>query len=190
MHVAAESFAPEGALRPAWTDPIFDVFQGAETSDPALFQRVEEVRAACTAHDAGGTGLLIHQDAHLSNLHITDDGRISLFDFDDCAYGTPTHDIAIVLFCWLLGRDEDQHPAARRFVAHFMRGYERHTSLRAGWHEGADRFMTFREVDIYWLVKDESPPDVTPLEKRFMEGRRERIFDGVPYLGSPLADVL
>ena len=65
-----------GAPRPPWTDPIFDVFQGAEVSDPPLYERAGEVRVACAAHDAGGTGLLIHQDAHSGNLLITDDGRI------------------------------------------------------------------------------------------------------------------
>lgn len=191
MHRAAESFKPEGPLRPPWTDPIFDVeLSAAEASDPELFRRVGEVRAACAAHRAGGTGLLIHQDAHFGNLHVTDDGQISIFDFDDCAYGTPTHDIAIVLFYWLMGRGEEQHSAARRFVTHFLRGYERHRTLPADWPEGADRFLSLREIDIYWLIKEESPEDVSPLEHRFMDGRRNRILDAVTYLDSPLGDIL
>lgn len=191
MHRATESFEPGGPLRPLWTDPIFDVgLNGAEVSDPDLFRRVGEIRAACAAHAAGGTGLLIHQDAHFGNLHITDEGRISLFDFDDCGYGTSTHDVAIVIFYWLMGFDEDQHSEARRFITHFQRGYERHRSLPHDWPEGADRFMSLREADVYWLIDEESPDDVSPMEERFMEGRRGRILDGVPYLGAPLADLL
>lgn len=191
MHRATQSFEPRGILRPLWTDPIFDVgFSAAEVSDPELFQRVGEVRAACAVHEAGGTGLLIHQDAHYGNLHITDDGLISLFDFDDCGYGTPTHDIAIVLFYWLMGLNEEQHAAARRFVAHFLRGYERHQTIPADWAEGADLFLSLREVDMYWLISEGAPDDVSPMEERFMNGRRERILNGVPYLSSPLADIL
>ncbi|MDJ0954484.1 MAG: phosphotransferase, partial [Acidimicrobiia bacterium] len=124
------------------------------------------------------------------NLHVTDEGLISLFDFDDCGYGTPTHDVAIVLFYWLLGRNEDQHSAAQRFAAHFLRGYERQETLPADWPEGADRFLSLREVDMYWLIGGESPSDMSPLEEIFMDGRRGRILDGVPYLGAPLAEIL
>ncbi len=191
LHRATRSFAPSGPLRPLWTDPIFDVgLSTSEQSDPELFARVDEIRAGCAAHEAGGTGLLIHQDAHYGNLHITDGGEISLFDFDDCAYGTPTHDVAIVLFYWLLGRGEEQHHEARRFAGHFVSGYERHLDLPANWTEGADLFLTLREVDIYWLIKLESPDGVSPLEQRFMEGRYGRILEGVPYLGAQLAEIL
>ncbi len=191
LHRATGTFVPSGTLRPLWTDPIFDVGLGAtEESDPEFFRRVGEVRAACAAHEAGGTGLLIHQDAHYGNLHITDEGSITLFDFDDCGYGTPTHDIAIVFFYWLMGRSEDQHSAARRFATLFVRGYERHQTLPSDWPEGADRFLSLREVDLYWLIGQESPGDLAAVEERFMEGRRNRILDGVPFLGSPLTEVL
>jgi Ser/Thr protein kinase RdoA (MazF antagonist) len=191
MHRATKGFEPHGTPRPLWTDPIFDAgLSAAEVSDPELFHRVAEIRAACAIHEAGSTGLLIHQDAHYGNLHITDDGLISMFDFDDCAYGTPTHDIAIVLFYWLMGLDEEQHSVARRFVANFLRGYERHQTIPHNWPDGADRFLSLREVDLYWLIAKESPDEVLPAEERFMDGRRDRILNGVPYLGSPLADVL
>ncbi|MDJ0952186.1 MAG: hypothetical protein QNJ81_00775 [Acidimicrobiia bacterium] len=42
--------------------------------------------------------MLIRQDAHYGNLHITDAGLVTLCDFDACGYGTPTHDITAVLF--------------------------------------------------------------------------------------------
>ena len=191
MHRAATGFKSGDMRRPLWTDPVFDVgFSAAKVSDPELYRRVGEVRAACGAHEAGDTGLLIHQDAHYGNLHLTDNGMISLFDFDDCGYGTPTHDIAIVLFYWLLGLGDEQHPEARRFVAHFLRGYERFQSIGADWPEGADLFLSLREVDIYWLIDQGSSGEMSPKEERFMNGRRGRILDGVPYLGSPLADIL
>jgi Ser/Thr protein kinase RdoA (MazF antagonist) len=188
-HAAMADFAPGTTLRPPWTDPIFDV--GFDPAIDAEFvARVDEIRAECAAHPAGAVDMLIHQDAHFGNLNITDEGRISLFDFDDCGYGTPTHDVAIVLFYWVMGAGDDQHDRVRRFLRHFMRGYERRASLPANWPEGADLFLTFREVDIYWLISLESIEDSSPLERTFMERRRERILDGVPFLGVPLADVI
>ena len=190
LHIAAEGFQPAGTPRPPWTDAVFDVGIGSDVNDAPLSRRLTEVRAACRSHDAGGTGLLIHQDAHYGNLHLTADGRISLFDFDDCAYGTPTHDVAIVLFYWLMGREEDLVPAARRFTTHFVRGYERRRTLPGDWPAGADRFLTLRELDMYWLIGHEAPTDGSPVEARFINGRRRRILEAVPYLGTPLADLL
>ena len=188
MHAAAASFRTE-IRRPDWTDPIFDVGLGSDTTDPELQQRLAEIKAAASKNLAGGTGLLIHQDAHLGNLFITDSGEITIFDFDDCAYGTPVHDVAIVLFYWVLGH-EDPPEEARRFLGYFLKGYERHASLTSGWATGADLFLSYREIDIFWLVETEEPEESSPAELRFMTGRRQRILDGVPYLGVPLVDVL
>lgn len=187
LHVAAEDFEPGSDRRPPWSDPIFDV--GFDAADAELHSRVAAVRAACMDHPAGGTGLLIHQDAHPGNLHLTDDGQITLFDFDDCAYGTPTHDVAIVLFYWLLGVD-DPSDATRTFVAPFIQGYEHHATLPPDWPGGADLFLSLRESEIYFLLTREPEDDWFGAEQRFMVGRRDRILDGIPYLGRPLAELL
>ena len=192
MHAAARSFEPVGAgRRPPWTDPIFDVGLGGGGDTPDdLVRRNREILAAASEHAAGGTGLLIHQDAHGGNLFMTDDGAITVFDFDDSAYGTPTHDVAIVLFYWLIGRDLDLAAETRSFLSHFLRGYGRHSELPSDWPVGADLFLSYREIDIFWLIEMEPEEDSSPGELRFMEGRRRRILEGVPYLGTPLADVL
>ena len=159
-------------------------------SHPELFLRMKEITAAAAAHPAGGSDLLIHQDAHLGNLFITKTGEITLFDFDDTAYGTPTHDLAIVLFYWVLGRPRELMPETRRFVTRFLRGYERHARLASDWPVGADLFLSFREIEIYWLLTSTARIDPSAEEIRFLDGRRERILAGVPFLGVPLADVL
>lgn len=188
MHEAAASFRA-AVRRPDWTNPIFDVGLGSDNSEPDLQRRLAEIKAAGADHPAGSTDLLIHQDAHFGNLFITEGGEITIFDFDDCAYGSPTHDVAIVLFYWVLGHDNPS-AEAKRFLGHFLRGYEQHASLPTDWAIGADLFLAYREIDIFWLVLTEDPEDSSPGELRFMDGRRERILDGVPYLGVPLADVI
>jgi Ser/Thr protein kinase RdoA (MazF antagonist) len=191
MHRVAAGFEPGPSRRPSWRDPIFDVgFGTAAESDPPLFRRRIEILEEAAADPAGADEMVIHQDVHTGNLFVTSDGQLTVFDFDDSAYGTPTHDVAIVLFYWLFGTDRDPGAELRRFLAHFMRGYEQHYRLPADWPDGADRFLSYRESDIYWLLLDEDPEHWFDAKKRFMAGRRERLLTGVPYLGTPLADML
>ena len=193
MHSAAGSFRPpEGATpRPPWTHPIFDVgLENASGTHPELVRRGRALRDAAAAHPAGAQDLLIHRDAHTGNLFATDAGGITVFDFDDCAYGTAVHDVAIVLFYWLTARAVDPAPEARRFLSQFLRGYERQARLPTDWPQGVDLFLSHRELDLYWLIAMEHAKEHSDRDRRFMEGRLEHILEGVPYLHVPLADVL
>lgn len=189
MHAAARDHVPPtSGRRPDWTDAIFDVGIGAlEESHPDLYRRNAEIIAAAAVTDAGGTGLLIHQDVHMGNVFVTDDGVITVFDFDDSAYGTPVHDVAIPLFYWVLVMGAD---AAAPFMRNFLKGYRRHAELPDGWEEDADRFLSYREIDIYWLVASEPDDESSEVELRFMDQRYERILAGVPYLGRPLREII
>ena len=173
--------------------------------DVELWRVYSDVKAAAANHPAGGIGLLIHQDAHLGNIHVTDDGRFTIFDFDDCGYGTATHDVAIVLFYWTMGFPGDVTRECRRFFSAFLSGYERHGHLPSGWEDGVDLFLKLREADIYALLKDEytssddepgdEPADELEadpwaMEARFFQGRRELILEGAPFLGQPLGRIL
>ena len=192
MHAAADSFEPVGrARRPSWQDPIFDVGLGsARDTEPDLFRRQQEIVAAGAAHWSGADQLLIHCDAHLGNLFVTDDGEITIFDFDDSAYGTATHDVAIVLFYWVLGLEGDLGDAIQKFIGPFLAGYDRHARLPADWAEGADLFLSCREIDIYWLFYSEPADESSVVRPRFMLDRRRRILEGVPYFGAPIAELL
>jgi hypothetical protein len=52
--------------------------------------------------------------------------------------------------------------------------------------------MTTRtcEADIFWLLASQEPADMSAGERRFLDGRRERILAGIPYLDVPLTVVL
>lgn len=189
MHAAVVGFEPEGPTRPSWSDPLFDVGI-VEPPDPEIFRRSREVHLAARAAEAGAAEIMIHQDAHLGNIFITDEGGLTIFDFDDSAYGTPSNDVALVLFYWLIGQEDDQQAETRRFVDHFMRGYEEFSYLPSDWPARAEPYLSLREMDIYWLVHLEDGAEWRPVEERFMEGRRDRVLDCVPYLGTPLTDIL
>jgi len=188
-HAASSSYEPDDRLRrPGWTDPFFD-FGIAAFDDREVIDLFHEAHRRATAHPAGGTGLLIHQDAHMWNLHVDTGSRLTLFDFDDCGYATAEHDVAIVLFYWLLFPRSDLGVELRRFLALFLSGYERHANLAEDWPEGIDRIMKVRETEIYLLLSMEDI-EATSVEAVFMEGRRRRLLAGTPYLGAPLESLL
>ncbi len=187
-HLAAATFEPHGVRRPAWTDAAFDPGTWL-LNDPEFSEAWRSVRHHAAGHPAGGTELLIHQDAHFGNTHIDDSARLTLFDFDDCAYGTAVHDIAMVLFYWLMVGWDDEVAATRRFFDRLLDGYRRHTDLAEDWPEGVDRLLKVREADIFLLISL-NEVEWSDFEQRWMEGRRRRVMDRIPLLGTPLADVL
>jgi Ser/Thr protein kinase RdoA (MazF antagonist) len=187
-HAAGRFDPPLTERRPDWTDPFFD--PGVRfLDDPPIVDVFHETRRRAREHPAGGTDLLIHQDAHFWNLHVSDDGHLTLFDFDDCGYGTAEHDVAIVVFYWLFIGWPDPTAELGRFLRLFLQGYERHATLTVGWTEGFDHILKVREVDIYLLIAM-SGEEPRGAEAAFMVDRRRRLLDWVPYLGVPLTSLL
>lgn len=191
MHRAASTYVSNPRVRPPWFESLDSVgLRDSADADPEIFARWTEMMFAARNDPAGGTGMLIHQDAHPGNLYLNPAGKVTIFDFDDSAYGTPTHDLAIVLFYWLIGVEADPVAETRRFLAQFLSGYEKHWHLPPAWPEGTDLFLSLREMVIYWLLADNAPDDRSPGEERFMNRRRERLLQGFPYLGVPFAEAL
>lgn len=187
-HAAASSFEPGTAVRrPSWTDPIFDPGTWL-LDDPDFLEVWHETRARAASHPAGKSDLLIHQDAHFWNLHIDDEAGLTVFDFDDCGYGTPEHDVAIVLFYWMFVGWPDHVAATRRFLDRLLEGYHRHGELIDDWPEGVDRMLKVRECDIYLLMELED--DADGIARRWKKDRRRRVIEHVPLLGAPLIDLV
>lgn len=190
-HVAAGSFEPPGSRRPSWTSDVFD--PGTARSDDAeLVAGWRRARDHAAAHPAGGDHLLIHQDAHVWNQHVAEGSRLTLFDFDDCAYGTPEHDLAIVLFYWMFAEEgqakwDDGDAQVRRLLGRLFEGYRRHADVMDDWPEGFDRIMKVREADLFLIMAVEGEDWGTGW---FSDGRRDRVLDGTPYLGRPLAEIV
>jgi len=91
----------------------------------------------------------IHCD--IPNLHISEDGTMTLFDFDCYGYGWRAYDIAVLL--WLLrwsafrsGRPKG--PGTRRWNL-FLEGYSRIRPLTKSEHNAIDLFLPIRHI---WLM--------------------------------------
>ena len=193
MHALTKRFHQAGAprKRPEWDDPVFEfVHSYAPASEAIARQKYQQAcdHVRTLPKDSESYGLT-HQDAHGGNLFVDEAGRITLFDFDDCAYNWLVNDIAMVLFYIL--RDEEAVAAyadatafTREFMSHFLRGYQRACPLHASWLREIPYFLKIRELELYAVIHRDF--DVNNLDNKwianFMAGRKERIEAGLPYI--------
>jgi Ser/Thr protein kinase RdoA (MazF antagonist) len=187
MHALSRLYQPTHprAYRPQWDDPLMlDVKANLPASEQVAVERfqacVETVRGLPKTPDWYG---LIHFDAHAGNLFMDEKGELTLFDFDDCHYNWYANDIAIVWFYFLMGRD-DQPDFLGEFLREFLRGYRRENDFNLEWLTLMPLFMKMREIDLYAVIHRSF--DVHNLDDpwcaRYMQGRKQRIEDGLPYL--------
>jgi len=150
---------------------------------------------------------LIHQDAHQNNFFMDEDGTITLFDFDDCAYSWFISDIAIVLFYISMDAQElgfpDSASFTHEFLTHFLRGYRSAYNLPAEWLKTIPAFLKLRELELYAVVHRDFQIDGIEHWSReqfhrspgfdlnnsghlwiadFMHNRKSRIEQGLPFI--------
>jgi Ser/Thr protein kinase RdoA (MazF antagonist) len=187
MHALSKDYEPPDPTwrRPEWDDPLMlDPELWRLPLEPAVVQKFQVLMAYLQSlpKEREGYGL-IHQDAHGGNFFVDDEGTITLFDFDDCAYSWYIYDIAMVLFYAVANRP-DANDFARVFMEHFMRGYRQENWLEPAWLREIPAFLKLREIDLYAIICRDF--DVDHIEHRwtaeFMRGRKEKIENDVPYL--------
>jgi amicoumacin kinase len=189
MHQATSRYTvPEGVIRRlSWDDD--DLLQNAdryiEPGDEYVLQRLNEVlahlRKLPRGHDVFG---LIHTDIHPRNFFVQD-GQISVFDFDDCAYNWFIHDLAIPLYyslTWVPFEEIDRmNEFAIEFVKAFWTGYRTAYELPSEWLNQMPYFMKLRDITLYLVLnKKTEPQDRTPRLLQWMEEMKDRIKRDVP----------
>lgn len=82
-----------------------------------------------------------------------DENRITLFDFDECQYSWYIEDIAIQIFymVYVVLNDsiQERNMQARRFLKHFIKGYERYEKLSEASLQQLRLFLRLREYIVY-----------------------------------------
>jgi Ser/Thr protein kinase RdoA (MazF antagonist) len=183
MHALSKSYtvADEAWRRPAWDAPLM---QYAATEQEPILEKYREVMSYLQALPQNRNGYgMIHQDAHAGNFFVDENGRITLFDFDDCVYGHFAYDLAMVLFYAITNR-EDAAEFAADFWPKFMRGYAAENDLDPAWQRAIPHFMKLREIDLYAIIlRDYDSLEGDRWVEKFLDGRRERIVKGLPYGG-------
>lgn len=159
MHALAVDYEPVPAWRrPEWDDgsmQFLDLYLPA--SEVRAHKKYRSVLEHIYTLPKGRTSYgLIHQDAHQNNFFMDEDGRLTLFDFDDCVYSWFINDIAIVLFYISMDAEELGFPTAaaftQEFMTHFLRGYRQAYALDNHWLKEIPHFLKLRELELYAVV--------------------------------------
>lgn len=159
MHALAVDYQPLPAWkRPEWDDPSMQFVEmylpasevGAHQRYRALLEHLQDL-----PKDRASYGL-IHQDAHQNNFFMDAGGKLTLFDFDDCAHSWFINDIAIVLFYISMDAADLGFPTAevftQEFMTHFLRGYRQAYTLDDIWLKEIPHFLKLRELELYAVV--------------------------------------
>ena len=147
----------------------------------AYLDTTEKIRQLVKSPDGYG---LCHVDFHRGNFFLTDDGQITLFDFDDCQYAWFIYDIAMALF-YAIDPDctsPEDLAKASNFFENFWQGYQTENTLGSKWLEAIPLFLRLREIDLYFVIHRSM--DMHNLDRwcaRYMHGRREKILNYLPY---------
>jgi Ser/Thr protein kinase RdoA (MazF antagonist) len=188
FHARSAAYRPPESVapRPQWYEMGNCFNQSGAMGSELLERRRAEARQAVLAfpRDPGGYGV-IHADLHGGNfLFDLATGRITLIDFDDCAYGWYAMDIAMSVldFC-VLTSQVDKDAYAADFLRSYLAGYQAEFPLAPVWIERLPAFLKLLETGLYALCLPfdlDSEPDAWPA--RFMAGRKERIAAGLPFV--------
>jgi Ser/Thr protein kinase RdoA (MazF antagonist) len=171
--------------RPHWNDPIMlDVTANLPPEETAVASRMHELQQYLqTLPKTPDSYGMIHFDPHGGNFFVADSGQITFFDFDDCAFGHFIYDVALTVFYGVIGQ-EDEVAWTDAFLTHFLRGYRHEKALADAWVAEIPHFLKLREIDLYAVIHRSFDVDNidNPWVAGFMEGRRQRIEEGVPFL--------
>ena len=186
IHALTKDYVPPYPTwkRPEWDSPgNLEIADWLPASESAVLQKFQELLPyfETLPKDRESYGL-IHQDAHGGNFFVHE-GKITLFDFDDCVYGWFIYDIAMVFFYGLMGYEHDPIHV-EEYASAFFKGYSQENTLDPKWLDTLPYFLKLREIDLYALIHRSF--DVENLEdawcRRYMEGRKEKIENEVPYI--------
>ncbi len=189
IHALSKQYTPTNPAwqRMQWDDPVMlDIEANLPATETKALGEFYKINSHIKAlpKDPAGFGL-IHFDAHPANMFATEDGQLTLFDFDDCCYGWYIYDIAMVLFYNVMHAWEDGNEPefTRNFMTNFLNGYTQETELDPKWLKELPWFLKLREVDLYALIhRDFDLEDLDEWCTRYMRGRKYRIENNIPYI--------
>ncbi len=127
---------------------------------------------------------IIHNDLHPYNF-LYDGEKITMIDFEDCVQMWFVADLATSLFLMTVWPPDgdSREEFALKIIPSFLAGYKAEKDLPHEWLETIPTFLKFREIGQYIaMYRGADLDNPEPWVARFMDGRRERIENGLPYL--------
>ncbi len=187
MHALTKKYEPSNPAfrRPLWYEDVdLDAHKHLPASQEGVLDRhdrlMERLHSLPTGPDSFG---LVHEDMHQHNFFV-DNGRITVFDFDDSRYHWFADDLVIPLFYAIRDADlgEESTAYAQPFMTCLLEGYARENSPDPAWFELMPDFLKLREIVLYTILYAEEAFELNGWCRRFCDGRRERIENDVPVI--------
>ena len=186
LHNLMNSYEPTGSKRPEWWENTFlvdarnylpDNHDGVIDAIEDLVSRIKEL-----PKDKNHYGLT-HGDMVACNYNMTDD-KITLFDFDEACYCWFVNDIAISLFYDALGwKGVVNVPDAIESFKSFISGYRTVREIDSYWISKIGLFLKLREAILYVAIcRSRDLNNLDYWTKNFMDGRKERIENNIPFV--------
>jgi Ser/Thr protein kinase RdoA (MazF antagonist) len=187
MHALTKNFQPShpSLTRHIWyEDEDLKARQHIPPSQPLVLERYREllnrIKALPTDRDSFG---LVHEDMHHGNFFVNN-GKITVFDFDDCQYHWFAADISIPLFYVMRNKrlNQDTPEFAANFFSRFLEGYHRENSLDKKWLTRIPLFHKLREMILYIIIHAEQAFELDDWCRDFYKDRRHRIENDIPVI--------
>ncbi len=129
---------------------------------------------------------LVHSDLHMLNFFVNE-GRITVFDFDDCCYNWFSYDIAIAFYDSLYGIPFMERNLRKEFIKRFsdsfFEGYFSENNLSDYWIKKIPLFMKFRDYLIYMVTIAHLDIEGMGIEERQLYNNiRINLENDVPYV--------
>lgn len=163
---------------------------------PAIFQAYDPVlyggftafmeQLLSLPRDSGAFGLT-HGDFLFSNYHITEDGRVLMFDFDECEYNWYISDLAVCLYYYLIGGEpsalDGKTEEAGRSIVELMTGYLRENHLPAEELRRIGLFFRMRDYILLSTIIGRGETELNGWDRALVDGALERVTGGRPFAG-------
>ena len=174
LHLRAQGYRPSNARlkRQEWHEyDVVDVDRFAPPEEHLVREKTAEIvrRLNALPRSPDGYGL-IHADLHPHNFCF-DEGRITVFDFDNCEYAWFVKDIAVILFYVARAEPADRRDeTAAAFLGPFLEGYRELRPCERAWLEAIPDMLSLQRSMNYALFHQYRDPE--KVDEATMDGWR------------------
>ena len=191
LHRVTQDYQPpEGsAERWSWSEDRYATnWKNYVDSNSAMNRLWEETQESLRALPRSRKNFgLIHADLHSKNFYLHE-GRLQVFDTDDCLYHWFVADFSSVFASLLLGPAKDKPKEfMAEFLAPFWRGYFSESDLSREEVSRLPLFLTYRFLLLYGAIHHKwNFNKLSPRELEFVDGVRSYLELGSDdFIGSP-----
>lgn len=187
IHHLTRNYMPRGTetKRHDWTENYYlkNMKKFVPSDQRMIYDEYEKLKTQISKLEKGDRYGLIHGDINVGNF-VLDDGKLTLFDFDECQYSWFVEDIAIQVFYMVYVILDDsineRNAQARRFLEFFLKGYEQHTHIDQEALTHLDLFLRLRELIVYiGMYRSLDFTKMNDWTRSYIEESRRRLEQGI-----------